>query len=206
MKTMILIPCMDMVHARFMRSLLVLDKVGDVSYGFHYSSLIYDARNQLLDIARQHNVDRVLWFDSDMDIPLNAMRILSEDLDNGYEIVSGLYFKRKPPYTPTIYSDCDVVKLDNDQLLPLNTPFTDYPKDQIFEVAAFGFGCVMMSMDAAKKVTDAFGMMPFMPTAGFGEDLSFCMRARKAGIRIWCDSRVRLGHIGMKVYAGESGE
>lgn len=203
MKTMILIPCMDMVHARFMRSILLLDKVGDVSYGFHYGSLIYDSRNQLLDTAKQQGVDRLLWFDSDMDVPWNAMHLLSEDLDNGYEIVSGLYFKRKEPYTPTIFSDCDVVKLDNGQLLPLHEAYVDYPKDQIFEVAAFGFGCVMMTMDAAKRVTGEFGLMPFMPTAGFGEDLSFCMRARKAGIKLWCDSRVKCGHIGTKIYTGE---
>lgn len=203
MKTMILIPCMDMVHARFMRSLLLLDKVGDVSYGMHYGSLIYDSRNQLLQAAKDQKVDRILWFDSDMDIPMNTMRMLSEDLDQGYEIVSGLYFKRKEPYTPTIFSECDVVKLDNGQLLPLNTAYTDYPKDQIFEVAAFGFGCVMMTVDAAQRITDQFGMMPFMPAAGFGEDLSFCMRARKAGIKLWCDSRVRLGHIGLKIYMGE---
>jgi len=200
---MILIPCMDLVQARFMRSLLLLDKVGDVTYGIHYGSLIYDSRNQLLDAAKQTGADRLLWFDSDMDIPWNAMRILSEDLDNGYEIVSGLYFKRKEPYTPTIFSDCDVMKLGNGQLLPLHTTYEDYPKDQIFEVAAFGFGCVMMTMDAAKKVTGEFGLMPFMPTAGFGEDLSFCMRARKAGIKLWCDSRVKCGHIGLKVYMGE---
>lgn len=203
MKTMILIPCMDMVHARFMRSLLLLDKVGDVSYAMHYGSLIYDSRNQLIQAAKDEGVDRILWFDSDMDIPMNAMRILSEDLDNGYEIVSGIYWKRKEPYTPTIFSDCDVVKLDNGQLLPFHEVYADYPKDQIFEVAAFGFGCVMMSMEAACKVTGEFGLMPFMPTAGFGEDLSFCMRARKAGIKLWCDSRVRCGHIGQKIYIGE---
>ena len=63
--------------------------------------------------------------------------------------------------------------------------------------------CVMMTMDAAKRVTGEFGLMPFMPTAGFGEDLSFCMRARKAGIKLWCDSRVKCGHIGTKIYTGE---
>ena len=125
MKTMILIPCMDMVHARFMRSLLLLDKVGDVSYAMHYGSLIYDSRNQLLQAAKEAGVDRILWFDSDMDIPMDAMRMLSDDLDNGYEIVSGIYWKRKEPYTPTIFSDCDVVKLDNGQLLPFHEVYAD---------------------------------------------------------------------------------
>ena len=42
-----------------------------------------------------------------------------------------------------------------------------------------------------------------MPTAGFGEDLSFCMRARDAGVQIYCDSSIKLGHVGYKTYTEE---
>ncbi len=203
MKTMILIPCMDMVHTSFMRSLLLMEQTGDVMYGFQQGSLIYDSRNRLLDVARQSGVDRLLWFDSDMLIPMNAMRMLSDDIDAGCDIVSGLYFKRKTPGGPVIYSECCIQKIAPDQLLPTATPYEDYPKDQLFEVEAFGFGCVMMTMEAVEKLVDKFGAMPFMPVGGFGEDLSFCMRARQAGIKLWCDSRVRLGHVGLKVYTGE---
>ena len=200
MKTMILIPCMDMVNTVFMQSLLSLDKVDDVLYGIHKGSLIYDSRNQLLDVAKRSDVDRILWLDSDVQIPIDAMRILSLDLYNGFDIVSGLYFKRKPPHDPVVYKECYLKKLEGGKLDPIAEIYKDYPKNQIFECAAFGFGCVMMTMEAAKTVTDRFGMMPFMPFGGFGEDLSFCMRAREAGLRIWCDSRVKLGHCGYKVF------
>ena len=79
MKTMILIPCMDMVHTVFMHSLLLLDKPSDVMYAIHKGSLVYDSRNQLLEAAKANQVDRVLWLDSDMEIPMDAMRKLSED-------------------------------------------------------------------------------------------------------------------------------
>lgn len=196
---MILIPCMDMVHTAFMHSLLLLDKPQDVMYGIHKGSLIYDSRNQLLEAAKENKADRILWLDSDMDIPMDAMRKLNEDLDAGHEIVSGLYFKRKPPFSPVIFKECRLDKIGT-SLIPISTYYNDYPKDDLFEVAAFGFGCVMMTMDAVSTILRRFGMMPFMPVGGFGEDLSFCMRAREAGIQLWADSRVKCGHVGYKTY------
>ena len=190
---------MDMVSAVFMHSLLLLDKPQDVMYAINKGTLIYDSRNQLLNAAKENNVDRLLWLDSDMDIPMDAMRKLGEDLDQGYEIVSGLYFKRKPPYSPTIYKECRLDKIGT-SLIPVANTYHDYPKDSIFEIDACGFGCVMMTMDAVKTVLGKFGLMPFMPVGGFGEDLSFCLRAREAGLKIWCDSRIRLGHVGYKTF------
>ena len=202
MRTMILIPCMDMVNTAFMHSLLLLDKPQDVMYGIHKGSLIYDSRNQLLEAAKENKADRLLWLDSDMEIPMDAMRKLSEDLDAGYEIVSGLYHKRKSPYSPVIYKECRLDKI-GESLIPVANAYLDYPKDEIFEVDAFGFGCVMMSMEAVRKVLGRFGMMPFMPVGGFGEDLSFCLRAREAGVKLWCDSRVKCGHIGYKTFTAQ---
>lgn len=201
MKTMILIPCMDMVHTAFMRSLLMLNTAGhDITYGIHSGSLIYDARNKLLDAAKKANVDQILWFDSDMLIPVNTLQLLTEDIKAGCDIVTGLYFKRKKPYEPVIYKECEIQQITPDQLLPLAAPYDDYPKNQLFEVQAFGFGCVLMTMEAANKVVGELGLMPFMPVAGFGEDLSFCMRARHVGLKLWCDSRVSLGHVGQYTF------
>ena len=201
MKTIILIPCMDMVHTRFMRSLLLMDRAGhDLMYGIKQATLIYDSRNQLLQAAYKSGADRMLWLDSDMDLPMDTIRLLSEDIDKGCDIVSGLYFQRRPPHKPVIYSHCELQKIGPNELLPLATAYTDYPENELFEVAAFGFGCVMMTTEAAKKVTDTLGQMPFMPVGGFGEDLSYCMRARNVGLKLWCDSRVSCGHVGYKAY------
>ena len=201
MKTLIAIPCMDMVHVDFMRSLLQLDPAGhEIFYEIHSGSLIYDARNQLLERAKEINAELILWLDSDMDLKPDTLRRLSEDLDAGCDIVSGLYFGRRPPSQPVIFSDCDIVKLADDQILPLATRFLDYPRDELFEVQGFGFGCVLMRMSAVARIRDEMGLYPFMPLGGFGEDLSFCIRARKSGVKLWCDSRVLCGHIGHKTY------
>ena len=207
MKTLIAIPCMDLVHVRFMRSLLLLNTNGtQVNYEIASGSLIYDARNRLLQTAMNIGADRILWLDSDMLLPVDTLQILSKDIDDGCEIVSGIYHQRKPPFAPVIFDEC-CIRTDGDgKKWPTASKYLDYPKEALFEIQACGFGCVLMTVDAAKKVTDQLGMMPFMPVAGFGEDLSFCIRAQSVGLKIWCDSRVKCGHIGYKTYTDEDYE
>ena len=203
MKTMIAIPCMDMVHVAFMHSLLYLDKTGETSVVLESGSLIYDSRNKLLQRAIEAEVDRIFWLDSDMEFKPDTMTRLAADLDEGYDFVTGLYFKRRPPYSPVIYKECAVHQFDDGTLWPAAISYDDYPKDQIFEIDACGFGAVMMNVSAAKTLIDKLGKMPFMPVAGFGEDLSFCLRMKDVGIKMVCDSRVKLGHIGYRTFTGE---
>lgn len=200
MKTLIAIPCMDMMPVPFVRSLLFLNKGAEDRVIMASSSLVYDSRNLLLAKAIYYGFDRIMWLDSDMDVPTFTMDMLHEDIDAGCEIVSGLYFKRKPPFTPVVYKTCRLKEDENGAKIPSADCYTDYPKDQLFECEAFGFGCVMMTVDAAKRINSELGVMPFMPTGGFGEDMSFCMRARHIGIKLWCDSRLKCGHVGYKTF------
>jgi hypothetical protein len=41
---------------------------------------------------------------------------------------------------------------------------------------------------------------PFYPLMGMGEDTTFCFRATQDGEKIWCDSRIKAGHIGNYVF------
>ena len=203
MKTLIAIPCMDMLPAVFMRSLLQMQIIGEVDYDIVTSSLIYDARNLILQRALEGNFDFILWLDSDMVIPYDAMWKLKIGIENGYDMVSGLYFKRKPPYDPVIYKRCELVKLDGGKLDPVAETFEDYPRNNLFEIDGCGFGCTLMTTDLARRVAEQLGKLPFMPVGGFGEDLSFCMRAKRVGGRIGCDSSVKAGHCGRMVFDEE---
>lgn len=197
MRTLIAIPCMDMVHTIFMKALLGLDKVGEVQFGISCSSLIYDSRNNLARQAVKEGFDRILWLDSDMDFSSDLMKNLSADLDEGREFVSGIYFKRKAPVLPVIYKEVGYYHNDkDDSVTPMAVCYEEYPKDQIFEVGGAGFGAVMMTTDLVKRVADKFGM-PFSPMLGFGEDLSFCGRVQQLGEKMYCDSRVKVGHVGL---------
>ena len=194
MKTLIAMPCMDMVHTAFMESLLKLQPAGDVDFGITCSSLIYDARNMLANKAIVEGFDRVLWLDSDMVFEPDLEQRLAARLDEGYDIVSGLYFTRKSPIRPVIYKEIYIEQNEDGSVKPVSVNYDDYPRDSFFEIAACGFGAVMMTVDVLKRIRDHFGL-PFSPAIGFGEDLSFCMRAKELGIPIWCDSSIKLKHI-----------
>lgn len=196
MKTLIAIPCMDMVHTVFMRSLIGMDKVGAVQFGISCSSLIYDARNGLCKQAIKEKCDRILWLDSDMDFSPDFMKILSADMDEGREFVSGLYFKRKAPIQPVIYREVGYWRSEDGSVTPIALPFDDYPRDQIFPIKGAGFGGVMVSVDLVNRVVEKFGQ-PFSPILGFGEDLSFCKRVEELGVPMYCDSRAKMGHVGL---------
>ena len=195
-KTLIAIPCMDMVHTVFLKSMLGMKQIGETRFALSSSSLVYTARNDLTRRAIEEGFDRILWLDSDMDFQPDLMERLSADLDEGRDLVAGLYFSRKAPVTPITYCKVGYYHSEEkDEVTPLAVSYDDYPRDQLFEVEGCGFGAVMMTVDLAKKVVEKFGL-PFAPILGFGEDLSFCIRARQVGATLWTDSRIKLGHVG----------
>lgn len=204
MRTLIAVPCMDMVHTDFFRSCVGLDLDGDIQWTTCQGSLPYDARNKLADIAIEQGFDRVLWLDSDMLFDRHLFRRLSEHLDMGKDIVTGLCFTRKPPIVPVI---CKSLRMEPDpehpdepaRSRPVMEFWTDYERDSLFEVEACGFAAVMMTTAALRDVRDRLGL-PFYPVQGLGEDLAFCRRARHLGYRIWCDSSIKVGHVGTAVY------
>ena len=204
MKILIAIPCMDMVHTTFLKSVLGMDRVGECRFSITCSSLIYDARNNLAKQAVSEGFDRILWLDSDMDFQPDLMKRLSADLDEGREFVSGLYFKRRAPIQPVVYKEVGYYhSKELDEVTPIAIPYGDYPKDDIFKVAGAGFGGAMMNVDLIKRVGDKFGL-PFSPIMGFGEDLSFCVRCSELGVDLFCDSRVKMGHVGLGTITEET--
>lgn len=194
MRTMIAVPCMDMVHTAFVEALLKLQPVGEIEFGITCSSLIYDARNVLAKKAIDAGCERILWLDSDMVFAPSLIRQLSADLDDGREFVTGLCFSRKNPIGPTIYKETGYTK-DGRELNPFATKYLDYPKDQIFEVAACGLAACMMTTKLIQRIYAEYGA-PFSPQPGFGEDLSFCIKCEQSGIPVYCDSRIKVGHVG----------
>lgn len=205
MKILVAVPCMDMVHTSFMRSFLNIMHPGgaEVSSALIQGTLIYEARNVIAKNAVSEGFDRVLWLDSDMIIPPDALIKLSEHLDNGKEMVSGLYFGRKAPHNPIILDRADWEVLPDGNVKIDSTSYVDYQKDSVFEIAGCGFGCVMTSTDLLREMVDLYGV-PFTPLMGMGEDVAFCWRVRKAGHRIFCDSGIKCGHIGQVVFDEES--
>ena len=192
MRTLIAVPCMDTVHTLFFSSMMNLKKPEGTEIAVSCSSLVYNARNNLAKQALDNGFDRVLWLDSDMVFDADLLERLSEDMDKGLQYVCGLFFTRRNPIKPCIYSYLGDRLDENGNEIPAADPFFDYPKEQVFPVQGSGCAAVLMTTDLIRKC----GPSPFFPALGYGEDFTFCMKAREAGATLWCDSRIKVAHIG----------
>ena len=191
MKTLIAVPCMDQVAAPFAQSLATMQKTGDTFVSFIIGSLIYDSRNNLVKQALKLDCDAILWLDSDMIFPPDTLPKMVKHLEDGKDIVTGIYYRRRPPFTPVLFS-----KLNIDGNKSSWEGFDDYPKDEPFEIAACGFGCCMTRTKLLWEIGLDEGGQWFTPLVGFGEDLSFCHRATQHGVKIWADPSIQCGHVG----------
>lgn len=191
MKVFIAIPCMDTLSAKFAQCLVNLvnnKRDFDVEVGFHVGSLVYDSRNKLAERAINSDADYVMWLDSDMTFVPDTLDMMIDTLkSNNYEILTGMYFRRRPPFTPTLFRELRITNHGT-----VTAEFDEIP-DSIFEVQGCGFGCVLMNRNVLWNVFCQNGGM-FAPINGVGEDLSFCWRARQCGYKIWCDPSIALGH------------
>lgn len=192
MNTLIAVPCMDQVPAPFAQALSMLTKVDACAVSFNIGSLIYASRDELAKRAIEMGADYVFWLDSDMTFSPDTLERMFANKDKG-DIITGLYFRRVPPFTPVLFSK---LEMDEEQRCTWDEP-AEIP-DEPFEVAGCGFGCVLMPTDIFIDVQSRYNAM-FTPIGGTGEDLAFCWRARQLGFKIICDPSIQLGHVGHHV-------
>ena len=191
MKVFIAVPSMDTLPALFCQSLALLQRAGDTMIGFEVGSLVYNARNNLARQAINAEADWVLWLDSDMVFgPDLLQRMLKVCTENDIDFLTALCFRRKPPYTPCLFDRLDKIDKGASYTALLSVP------DGRFKVGGCGFAGVLMSTQVILDVGAKFGGRMFDPMEGFGEDVSFCWRARQCGYDIWCDSDIEMGHVG----------
>lgn len=202
-KILIAIPCMDMIDTAFVQSLMGLDIDGETRIRFLPGSLVYDSRNQLTEIARANGCEYIFFVDSDMTFRGDVLqKLLADAEENNIDVVTGLCFTRKQPIRTAIVKKCEYSQDEDGQLFPDAVNYMDYPKDELFPVEACGMACCLIRMSCVDNVLEHFGL-PFSPAQGWGEDLSFCIRARELGHKIYCDSRVKVGHIAKTVITEE---
>ena len=202
MKTLIAVPCMDMLPVGFVQSLLYMHKGDAPTVYLKPNSLVYDSRNLLSLYAIENKFDNVLWLDSDMMFPPNTLTNL---LRHNEDMVSGLYVKRHDPNDPVLYEVIEEPKRNETTgyLEKDIRTYGDYPRDAFFPVAGCGFGCVMMRASILQPIVDRFHDL-FAPLPGYGEDLSFCIRAKACGFKIHCDPKLQIGHKGAMIISDES--
>lgn len=197
MKILIAVPCMDQVPVPFCYSLAQLHKPEGCSLTMKSGSMIYTSRDSLALTAIEKEYDYIFWMDSDMQFPPNALTSMLETLQKEkLDILTGLYFRRMPPYSPVLF---DKLEINGEEAV--YSEFEDIPEG-LFEVGGCGFGCVLMDVGVFLDVQGKFGQL-FSPIGRNGEDTSFCWRARQCGYKIYCDPSIKCGHVAYSVVTDE---
>lgn len=150
------------------------------------SSIVAQARNRCVELAREHAADFLLFLDSDMVFPRTTLHQL---LAKGKDIVGAAYPRRVPPHA----------------ILGARLPEGRMEQDgALMEMRHLPTGCLLVRMsvfDALSRPSFRFVVEPGTEVI-IGEDYDFCDRARAAGFSVWCDTRLsfEIGHIGQSVH------
>lgn len=163
----------------YVKSLL---SVREYIHLFQEGSSIADNRNKVFERARIEN-DSLLFIDSDMQFTRDDVKRIEEDLKTK-DVVTGVCVMGFPGFPPALF------KLENESYRITK------PQNEIFEVDACGAAFLGISSQVIKTLTE-----PFTPVfdekwgQSFGEDVSFCINARREGFKVWCDPLLHIGHI-----------
>lgn len=151
------------------------------------------AREKIAEEAQAMKADYLFFFDDDMIMMPDLFERLFK---HRKDIVAALAFTRLYPHNPVIYNVTQGYDGIEKKQYYINQTVLRYPKDQLVECDAVGFGAVLIDM----KVVNALKVKGnvFMTTSGAGEDIHFCSIARKAGFRVFMDTATKIGHLGEK--------
>lgn len=169
---------------------------------------LVEARNNVVrQFLNERDSSWLLWLDTDMGVPPDAVDALLEVADpDSRPIVGGLCFAQKDVGSdglggyrceprPTI--------LDWVPAGDAGTTMgrTTYPVNAVVQCAATGSACILIHRSVLEKIRGQFGdvwydRLPNRVVGGlFGEDVSFCLRAGAVGAPVFVHTGVKTSHM-----------
>jgi hypothetical protein len=178
-KVMVAIPCGEHVHADFAYDLArmvgysQLVRPGMTMLLYHVKgTYLPRARARLAQEAVDQSCSHILWLDSDMRFPKDALlRLLSHEKP----IVAANYSTRQPPFIPTAYD------LQNQPI---------FEGEGLVEARHCGMGVMLVDCDLFREMSKPWFALGYAKSVDdySGEDTYFCERARQTGASVLIDS------------------
>ena len=212
---MMAIPTYEPVHPQCAKMVRIA-MMGASNHGIRWAG---DSSAHKMDFATTRNMaatslydhpesaDGIIWIDSDILVqPDSIIKLIGDAKYNGFDFLCGVYHKKGEPYDPVIYG--------YDEDLDGYTGVENYSLDVITKIGACGFGfvwtsteCIMAIANNKKHWDDhgkwfpdtrhnAKGWRSFDGRPPMGEDFNFCDKARLAGVQLYVDTGIQLGHKG----------
>jgi len=169
---------------RFMKALPELGSDTHIFFKIKYPLDI--SRNELVELALSVKPDLIWWIDADTILEENTWNLLYQAIET-CNMVSATYVNRATHRI--VARDVD----DRGTLKYLGKK----PYNKVVEVGAVGMGCVLMR----RRVLEIVGYPWFSyGKDGASEDVIFCERVRKAGLKIHLHTGAHVGHAGAVAY------
>lgn len=144
-------------------------------------------RRELAKLAIGSGADSLLFLDSDMRFPKDALVRL---LRHKEPIVAASYSMRRLPLAPVAFDGYTQGQLH----------YVANDAEGLEEVASVGMGCFLIDLDVFKKLDEPWFANEYDAALDdyIGEDVHFCRKAREAGYRILVDAKLtnEMGHLG----------
>lgn len=149
--------------------------------------------NVLVDNAKKEGMSHIMFVDTDMIFPEDGIaRLLAHDKD----IVGANYNVRLDP-TSGEFSGPTVKMLVDGK--PVSMLAEGFPTD-LFKCYALPLGFMLVKMSVFDKLKRPYFESHIYNDKHMTEDIDFCIKANEAGIDVWCDPTIKIGHIGSYVY------
>ena len=163
-------------------------------------TLIDKARCEMAEQAVQGGYTHIFFMDSDQTFERDTLvRLIEHDKD----IVTGIYVQRDAFMKPNIYRR----EPKPEETRKLYEHIYEWDENaKLIEVDGCGAGCLLIKTDALKKMEQPYFAIQTSRDAYIGEDIYFCELAKKAGLKIYCDTHVRSGHMDFSEFTVEEFE
>jgi glycosyltransferase involved in cell wall biosynthesis len=194
MKTILIaVPTAKNIEAETFRSIynLYVPEGYKTQFQYFYGYNIDQVRNLIADWGKKY--DYLFCVDSDIVLPEGC---LDKMLFHNKDIISGMYIQRNPnQHILEIYEE-------NDHGGFSNIPFEKIKGKGLVEIAACGFGSVLINSNVLK--TMEYPHFHYKSAIDhkdtFSEDLYFCRKAKDHGFKIYCDTAIYCDHIGQTTF------
>jgi hypothetical protein len=208
--TAVIIPTLGLIHHRVVTSLVQLispqnqPRTLTVVKGEEVGEAYNIAIERALNDEPSKRFKYIMTVEDDNIVPFDANIRLIESMEKfDAEAVSGLYFSKGEFGFPMAFGDPE--KWRQDGYMDMNPREDIGPaveKGQVIEVNGIAMGCALWRMDLFREfkppwfVTYQSGSQH--GCASLTQDIYFSEQVRRAGGRLYVDTRVRVGHIDMK--------
>lgn len=166
--------------------------------------VIHTARNCLATMFMQTDCEWAFWVDSDMIIPPNTIqRLMNTAKEKNALFATGVYYQRQGEHMAVLWKKDPVDekgvpypysnKKDDMNAYRHHAIVPNPDSKRAFKADVCGFGCVLTHRSMFTTIKK-----PWFKTIAdqCSEDFYFCTQARMAGIQLWADPSLRIGHIG----------